>query len=86
MKAVFEDFGGRTSMHGVGFLVAAKSLKAKIFWSCVSLGSMGMFLLMLSRLVIHYLSFPVLVRVEEVNIIYLYIVAYQTHPALVILY
>ncbi len=68
MRNIFEDFAGRTSTHGIGTLASAGSLKAKLFWSAVCLGSMSMFLFMLSRIVKQYLEFPVLVIVEEVSI------------------
>ncbi len=68
MKKMCVDFSSRTSMHGMGFLASARSLKAKVFWSVVCLASMGMFVFMLSRLVILYLSFPVVVKVEEVRV------------------
>ncbi len=67
MKKILEKFAGRSSMHGIGFLASASSGKARIFWSSVCLFSMGMFVFMLSRLVVKYLSFPVLVTVEEVS-------------------
>ncbi len=67
VKKMFASFAGKTSMHGAGFLASAGSLKARVFWSLVCLASMGMFVFMLSGLVIHYLSFPVLVKVEEVG-------------------
>ena len=68
MKKIFVGFSSMTSMHGMGFLSSAKSFKAKVFWSVACLASMGMFVFMLSRLVILYLSFPVVVKVEEVRV------------------
>ena len=67
VKKILEDFSNRTTMHGMGTLSSAGSLKAKLFWSGVCLGSLGMFLFMLSGLVIQYLSFPVMVNVQEVR-------------------
>ncbi len=65
---IFGNFANSTTMHGIGSVSGAGSMKARIFWSCVCLGSMGMFLWMLSRLVKQYLAFPVVVNVEEVSI------------------
>ncbi len=67
MKRIFGNFADKTSMHGIGSLSSAGSVKARVFWSCVCLGSMGMFLFMLSRIVRQYLAFPVNVNVQEVS-------------------
>ncbi len=67
MKTIFGRFAGNTSMHGIGTLASAQSIKAKVFWSLVCLSSMGMFLFMLSRIVQQYLAFPVNVNVQEVS-------------------
>ncbi len=65
IKNIFEGFAVSTSMHGLGTLVSAKSLKGRIFWSTVCVGSMGMFLYMLSRIVQKYLQFPVNVKISR---------------------
>ncbi len=67
IKKIIVDYAGRSTMHGLGFLASAKSLKVRVFWSIVCLTSMGMFVFMLISLVIHYLSFPILVKVQEVS-------------------
>ena len=67
MKKMLVRFTERTTMHGMASISSAKSQKALVFWSVVCLASMGMFIFMVSRLVIHYLSFPVVVRVEQVS-------------------
>ncbi len=72
MSHIFSSYASRTTMHGMGTLAAAQSLKAKLFWSCVCAGSMGMFVFMLSRLVIQYLSYPFNVKVEEVRFVSIY--------------
>ncbi len=68
IKKMLLGFTERTTMHGMASISSAKSKKARVFWSVVCLASMGMFIFMVSRLVIHYLSFPVVVVVEEVRI------------------
>ncbi len=72
IKKIFIRFTERTTMHGMASISSAKSQKARVFWSVVCLLSMGMFIFMVSRLVIHYLSFPVVVRLEEVSNSYWY--------------
>ncbi len=67
VKGILTDFSGRTSMHGLGTLSSAESIKGKLFWSVVCLASMGMFLFMLSRIVKQYLAYPVNIQVEEVS-------------------
>ena len=67
VRKIFGSFAGNTSMHGIGTLASAGSIKAKVFWSVVCLSSMGMFLYMLSRIVQQYLAFPVNVNVQEVS-------------------
>ncbi len=67
MKSILSHFASRTSMHGVGTLSSVASWKARVFWSLVCLGSMAMFLYMLSRIVENYLAFPVNVHVTEVS-------------------
>ncbi len=67
MKKIFGSFAGRTTMHGIGSLASAHSLKARVFWSIVCVSSMAMFLFMTSRIVRHYLSFPVNVNIREVR-------------------
>ncbi len=69
MKKIFNIFSDRTSIHGMRFLASARTMKTKLFWSAVCMGSMGMFVFMLSRLIITYASFPVLVKVEEVKLL-----------------
>ncbi len=69
MGNIFEDFASRTTMHGMNTLASAPSIKAKMFWSVVCLGSMAMFSFMLSRLVKQYLEYPVNVNIEEVRMI-----------------
>ncbi len=66
MKKIISDFANRSTMHGIGSLNSAGSLKAKVFWSLVCLASMGMFCFMLSRIVRRYLEFNVVVNVQEV--------------------
>ncbi len=68
MKRIFGNFASSTSMHGIGSVSSARSLKVRIFWSIVCLSSMGMFLYMLSIIVKQYLAFPTVVNVEEVSI------------------
>ncbi len=64
---ILDEFADRTTMHGIGSLASAHSIKSKVLWSCICLGSMGMFLYMLSRIVDQYLSYPVIVKMEEVK-------------------
>ncbi len=63
---IFSSFADRSTMHGIGSLASARSLKVKLFWSCVCMASMGMFLFMLTRIVKRYLEFNVVVNIEEV--------------------
>ncbi len=67
IKKMFANYAERSTMHGIGFISSSRSLKARIFWSVVCLASMSMFIFMLSNLVIQYLQFNVLVRVDEVS-------------------
>ncbi len=67
MKNIFDHWAGRTTMHGMGSVASAGSFKSKLFWSGVCVGSMGMFVYMLFRLVIQYLEYGVNVKVEEVS-------------------
>ncbi len=68
IKKTLANYAERSTMHGIAFIASARSLKARVFWSVVCLASMGMFIFMVSRLVIHYLSFPVMVTVKEVRL------------------
>ncbi len=67
MKNGFDRWASRTTMHGMGTLASAQSVKAKVFWSGVCVTSMGMFMYMLSRLIIQYLEYGVNVKIEEVS-------------------
>ncbi len=74
MKHIVSHFADSTSMHGLGRLNSAKSIKARVFWSLVCLSSMGMFCFMLSRIVRSYLQFNVVVNVQEVPVLILILV------------
>ena len=73
VRSILADFSGRTSMHGLGTLASAGSIKGKLFWSIVCLASMAMFLFMLSRIVKQYLAYPVNIIVEEVSYFYMFL-------------
>ena len=60
-------FVERTSMHGVPSLAKSKSTKSKVFWGCVCLIGMGMFVLMFISLIIKYFSYPTAVRIDQVG-------------------
>ncbi len=60
-------FADRTSMHGVPSLVKAKTTKGRLFWALVCVFGLGMFVFMLLSLILKYLSYPVIVKIEEVR-------------------
>ena len=66
-KRIISNFAAASTMHGIGSLNSARSFKDKVFWSIVCLASMGMFCFMLSRIVMRYLEFSVVVNVQEVS-------------------
>ena len=67
MRENVKTFGQTTSMHGIPWLISARSGKARMFWGLVSLAGMIMFLYMLTSLVIKYFSYPVIIRVDQVK-------------------
>ncbi len=73
MKHIIFHFADSTSMHGLGRINSARSLKTRVLWSFVCLCSMGMFCFMLSRIVRNYLQFNVVVNVQEVPVLILII-------------
>ena len=62
-----KTFGNTTSMHGVPWLISARSVKARTFWGLVCVIGMFMFIYMLVSLVIKYFSFPVVIKVDQVS-------------------
>ena len=69
LRGITSQFVDRTTIHGVPQLAAAKSIKSRLFWSAVCLTSTGMFIFLLSQLIVKYLKYPVVVKVYEVRYI-----------------
>ena len=67
MSENVKKFGNTTSMHGVPWLINARSNKAKVFWGLVCVIGMFMFIYMLVSLVIKYFTFPVIIKVDQVR-------------------
>ena len=66
-KTAIDWFAERTSMHGVPSLVKAHSSGSRVFWACVCVIGMGMFIFMLVSLILQYLSYPTVLKIEEVS-------------------
>ena len=71
VKEAVNSFADKTSMHGVPSLVRARNPRAKLFWSLVCVVAMGMFIFMLISLILKYFQYPVIVKVDQVSILYL---------------
>ena len=72
VKEAVNSFADKTSMHGVPSLVRARNPRAKLFWSLVCVVAMGMFIFMLISLILKYFQYPVIVKVDQVSISYLW--------------
>ncbi len=62
-----KEWGSMSSMHGIPWLVTARTGKARIFWTIICVLSMVMFITMLSSLVVKYYQYPVAVQVDQVS-------------------
>ncbi len=67
MRTICENFGSLTSIHGIPQLLSAKSLKLRTFWSLVCLTSFGTFLYLLGELFKKYYSYPIIIKIHQVN-------------------
>ncbi len=67
MKHIWTKFGSSTSVHGIPHLISAKSLKLRMFWSIICLTSLSIFIFLLSKLIIKYYSYPVVVKISQVG-------------------
>ncbi len=63
-----KEWGSMSSMHGIPWLVTARTGKARIFWTIICVLSMVMFITMLSTLVVKYYQYPVSVQVDQVSL------------------
>ncbi len=54
-------------MHGIPALVKAHSKRSKVFWACVCVIGMGMFLITLILNVKRYFEYPTVINVEQVR-------------------
>ena len=66
-KSPMHWFAERTSMHGIPSLIKSNTTSSKAFWSLVCIVGISMFTFMLILLVRQYLSYPVVVKIEEVR-------------------
>ena len=73
MSENVKKFWNTTSMHGVPWLINARSNKAKVFWGLVCVIGMFMFIYMLVSLVIKYFTFPVVIKVDQVRNLFSYL-------------
>ena len=76
-KAV-TGFAETTSMHGIPSLIKATSHKSKFFWLAVCTIGLGMFIFMLTSLIMKYFSFPVVVTVKSVSMWMIFICRFNT--------
>ncbi len=67
MTESVKTFGNTTSMHGVPWLISARSVKARTFWGLVCVIGMFMFIYMLVSLVMKYFDYPIVVKVDQVR-------------------
>ncbi len=67
VKAYLKEWGSMSTMHGIPWLVSARTGKARIFWTVVCILAMMMFIYMLVSLVLKYYQYPVVVKVDQVS-------------------
>ncbi len=66
VKAYLKEWGSMSTMHGIPWLVSARTGRARIFWTVICILAMAMFIYMLVSLVVKYYQYPVVVKVDQV--------------------
>ena len=69
VKAYLKEWGSMSTMHGIPWLVSARTGRARIFWTLVCILAMMMFIYMLVSLVLKYYQYPVVVKVDQVSML-----------------
>ena len=69
LKETTQEFASDTSLHGFPHIVQAKTKLIVGFWTVIFLAALGMFLFMISTLIMTYYSYPIVIVINEVRLI-----------------
>ena len=65
--AVLDEYSGVTTAHGVPRIITSKSILSKLFWACVTLAALGLFLWQGSLLLFDFQGHPYTTQIDVVT-------------------